>query len=174
MSENKITKNTFEKLFNEYYNPLCNFVLGITKDKNKAEDVVQDVFVQMWKKRDSITIDKNLKSYLFAAAKNKAIEWLRRENLFKKFESSADGKKFLQGDTEDLSYKYEMLEKLNHSIRQLPTKCQKVFRLGKINGLTYAEIAEEMDISVKTVENQMSRALKLLRNMMFESKSDKL
>ena len=99
---------------------------------------------------------------------------MRREKLFDKYAESQATKLNLTGDSEEIAMKYEMLEKLNSSIRQLPPKCQQVFKLGKINGLTYAEISEELNISVKTVENQMSRALKLLRTMVYENKPKKL
>jgi RNA polymerase sigma-70 factor (ECF subfamily) len=169
MAVDTINKKSFEHLFDLYYNPLCNFALSISKDYDKAEDIVQEVFVQIWKKRSSLAIDKNIKNYLFTATKNKAIEWLRREKLFDKYAESQVIQDFNRNDVDELAQKYEMLEKLYSSVRQLPPKCQQVFKLGKINGLTYAEISEELNISVKTVENQMSRALKLLRTMVFKN-----
>lgn len=131
-------------------------------DKAKAEDVVQDVFVQMWEKRNEINITRSLQSYLFQATRNKVIEWIRKEKLFLEYEKSERFKNE-QVDVDHEAEKYMRLEKLYTYVRQLPPKCKEVFIMSKVNGLTYHEIAEELNISVKTVENQIGRALHLLR-----------
>jgi RNA polymerase sigma-70 factor (ECF subfamily) len=156
------SEKTYKKLFETYYNPLCNFAYKLLGDKAKAEDVVQDVFVQMWEKRNRLNINKSIQAYLFQATKNKVIEWVRKEKLFLEYEQSER----LKSNTEDLDQeaeKYMRLEKLYTYVRQLPPKCQEVFIMSKMNGLTYREIAEDLNISIKTVENQIGRALHLLR-----------
>lgn len=156
------SEKTYRALFETYYNPLCNFAYRMLKDRDKAEDVVQDVFLQIWEKRSRITIDSSLQSYLFQATRNKVIEWIRKEKLFLEYEQSERIKEEL-ADVDQEAEKFMRLEKLYTFIRQLPPKCQEVFILSKVNGLTYREIAEDLNISVKTVENQIGRALHLLR-----------
>jgi len=163
-----LTKQDFKQLFEDYYNPLCNFANSILYDSTKAEDAVQDVFVKMWQKKENLDGMENIKSYLFRATKNKSIEYLRKLKLDKKL-SEENGRRLELSssiNTDDEADKYLLKEKLFKSIRQLPPKCRQVFTMSKINGLTYLEIAEELEISPKTVENQIGRALRLLRDMM--------
>ncbi len=163
-----MTKQEFKKLFEQYYNPLCNFANTILYDSIKAEDAVQDVFVKMWQKKESLRDMENLKSYLFTATKNKCIEYLRKLKLDRKLSEENESRLEMSSsiNIDDEADKYVLKEKLFNSIRQLPPKCQSVFTMSKINGLTYSEIADELDISPKTVENQIGRAMRLLREMM--------
>jgi len=162
-----LDKNRFKEVFKEYYNPLCNFAASITSDRKMAQDVVQDVFTKLWDKRNDLVINSSEKSYLFQAVKHRAFELLRkRKNESKlnvsEFEESYSSEK----DLEDQASKYMLKEYLYSSIRQLPPKCQEIFVLNKVNGLTYSEIADDLDISVKTVENQIGRAYRKLRILM--------
>lgn len=163
-----MTKQEFKLLFEQYYNPLCNFANSILYDSAKAEDAVQDVFVKMWQKKDKIGGLENPKSYLFQATKNKCIEYLRKLKLDQKLSLENERRLEMSSsiNSDDEAEKYVLKEKLFNSIRQLPPKCRNVFTMSKINGLTYSEIAEELGISPKTVENQIGRALRLLREMM--------
>ena len=159
-----LNEHNFKLVFREFYNPLCNFSASIVKDDKLAQDVVQDVFTHLWDKRESIVISENKKSYLFSAVKNKSIEKLRQKmteaqaaNAMQRIQSSAIE---IQAD------KYMLREHINNSIRQLPPKCREIFEMSKMNGLTYTEIAEELNISVKTVENQMGKAYRILRKVL--------
>ena len=166
------SKAEYKRTFEEYYNPLCNFAFKIVNRKDLAEDVVQEVFVQIWQKRENIKLKASIKNYLFQSTRNKAIEILRKkklENDYKEHELSLKTEAY---EIEEEANNYMLKERLKRSIRQLPPKCQEIFVMSKMNGLTYAEIAEELDLSVKTVENQMGRALKLLREMLLKKKSD--
>ncbi len=166
------SKEEYRRVFEEFYNPLCNFAHKYVENSDAAEDVVQEVFVQMWQKRDQIVLTTSMKSYLFQSTRNKAIEILRRRKLQKAYveEESHKADSFYEIDNE--ADNYMIKEQLNKSIRQLPPKCQKIFVLSKMNGLTYGEIAEELNLSVKTVENQIGRGLKLLRGMLTKMRSD--
>lgn len=134
-------------------------------DTQIAQDIVQDAFVNYWNKRDELKADVNTKAYLFASVRNKALEILRRDKMK---ESHQDKIKHLEAlrhedNIEAEAEKYVRLEKVYAAIKTLPTKCQEVFSLSKINGLSYQEIADYKGISIKTVENQVVRALKILR-----------
>lgn len=156
-----IDETKFKSVFKAYYNPLCNFASSIVNDKKLAQDVVQDVFTNLWAKRKSLQLGEQEKSYLFTAVKNKALEKLRKKA------SDADVAQVLtimrDQSVEAQADKYLLREEINKSVRQLPPKCQQIFKLSKENGLTYSEIAEELGISVKTVENQIGKAYRMLR-----------
>jgi RNA polymerase sigma-70 factor (ECF subfamily) len=162
-----LDKNRFREVFKEYYNPLCNFASSITSDRKMAQDIVQDVFTKLWDKRNELEIKTNEKSYLFQAVKHRAFELLRKRQNEKELdlgnvEEAIDTEK----EIEDLAANFMLKEFLYNSIRQLPPKCQEIFVLNKINGLTYSEIADDLNISVKTVENQIGKAYRKLRVLM--------
>lgn len=166
------SKEDYKATFEEYYNPLCNFAFKIIKRKDLAEDIVQEVFVQMWQKREQINLTSSIRNYLFQSTRNRAIEIIRR----KKLETDYVKHELHQADTSyeinEEANNHMLKEQLLRSIRQLPPKCQEIFVLSKMNGLTYREIAEELNLSVKTVENQIGRGLKLLREMLTKMRSD--
>ncbi len=167
-----MTKEEFKILFQEYYNPLCNFAKKIVVDDSKAEDAVQDVFVKLWHSKDKLNTIKYPKTYLFQATRYKCIEYLRKQTLDRELSKENEKRIELSSSlsTDEEADKYLLKEKLYKSIRQLPPKCQEVFAMSKINGLTYAEIAAELDIATKTVENHIGKALRLLREMMNNNK----
>lgn len=162
-----LDKNRFREVFKKYYNPLCNFATTIVNDHKMAQDAVQDVFTKLWDKRESLSIDTNEKSYLFQAVKNRSLELLRKKKSDSKV-SKADYSDVYDNSVEldEQAKKYMLKEYLYTSIRQLPPKCQEIFVLNKINGLTYKEIANDLDISIKTVENQIGKAYRKLRTIM--------
>ncbi len=149
-----------------HHNALCNFAFSILDDKDMAKDVVQDVFLNLWQKRDQLNIDTDVKSYLFTSTRNKCIEFIRKMKLVKKYEDFVRQTQSNEFNIEEDADKYMRKERLYASIRQLPPKCKEVFLMSKQNGLTYSEIADELSISPKTVENHMGRALRLLREML--------
>ena len=162
-----LDKNRFKKVFKEYYNPLCNFAASITSDRKMAQDVVQDVFTKLWDKRNEITINTSEKSYLFQAVKFRAFEILRKRKNESKLDLSDFEESYnAESEIDEQARKYMLKEYLFNSIRQLPPKCQEIFVMNKVNGLTYSEIADDLDISVKTVENQIGKAYRKLRILM--------
>ncbi len=156
-------KSDFRHIFDQYYNPLCNFAFHIVHSRSVAEDIVQDVFTRMWEKRNDIESGQNLRGLLFTAAKNKALEYLRSSSRRTAMHQAANSLWQLREPVEEVAHKYLVMEKLNSSLRHLSPKCREVFVLHKMNGLTYSEIAQSLGISVKTVENHMIKALKILR-----------
>ncbi len=164
-----LDKSTYKRLFDDHYRPLCNFAYRINGDIDKAEDIVQDIFVKIWNQKDLLQEDKNIKSYIYTMVRNHTLEIMRREGIGLKVSKEI---LYLHTDENELSIeeeeieKYRLIDKIYVSIRQLPPKCSEVFTLSKVNGLTYTQIAERMNISVKTVESHMSKALRLLREML--------
>ena len=165
-------KSSFKNLFELHYSPLCNFAYRITDDIDQAEDIVQDIFVKVWNDPDLLDGNKNINSYVYSMVRNRALEVIRRENISQKINQQLE---YIQNNAADANVEEDEIEKLllleqiYVSIRQLPPKCSEVFTLSKVNGLTYVQIAEKMNISVKTVENHMGKALRLMRELLTKS-----
>lgn len=161
MSKN--VKRQFKELFEAYYTPLCNYAAAILKDKAAAEDIVQKLFIQCWEKNSFLEM-KNTEAYLLRGAKYKCIDYLRaRKAKVDHLESiSADEVSVLQSDLKEEN----IIPLLHFFASSLPTKTREVFLLSRIEGYSNKEIADKLAISVKTVENQMTRALRQMRELL--------
>ncbi|WP_341214730.1 RNA polymerase sigma-70 factor [uncultured Wocania sp.] len=153
----------FKVLFDKYYNTLVAYVKTFTKDKQSSEDIVQQVFVELWLKRHQLNISISVKGYLFTVAYRTYIDSIRsikrRDNLLDDLKE----KLLRESIIEDENTKNRRLNKLRFIINSLPPKCRKILELNKFHGLKYSEIAEKLDISNKTVESQMRIAYKKIR-----------
>lgn len=160
-----LDEKIYKSLFEDYYEPLCNIAYRYLKDTDATEDVVQEVFTYLWRKRKELSIKSNIKSYLFSSVKNKCIEKIRRGKIESKFISEALANESYEEEyNPDIELeKLALAQKLYASIDELPKKCSLIFKMAKLEGLTYNEISEELDLSVKTIESQMRRAFILLR-----------
>jgi RNA polymerase sigma-70 factor, ECF subfamily len=158
-------KIKYEDMFRTYFTSLCYFARKYITDLDTCKEIVHTVFVNVWEKRDEFDFDKQAKSYLFTAVYNRCMNHLR------------DQKKFIDNESEDLTLirdenslpgdyieAAELETQIWKIINALPDGCKKVFILNRFEGKKYAEIANELGISVKTVETQMSKALKTLRD----------
>lgn len=155
-------ERAFEFAFHEYYASLIRFSYSFVKDQNKAESIVQEVFIKLWEKRDTLSNIENLMSYLMSMVHNQSIDFLRKE----KAESKAYLKVRLEkseNTTEEQISKNEFEESLLHSLQKLPERCRTAFELSRFEGLQNKEIAQKMEISIKGVEALIGRSLKLLR-----------
>lgn len=157
----------YELIFRRYYVSLCGFATRFVQQPEIAEEIVQNIFLKLWEKRGSITIQSSLKSYLFRAVHNGCNNHLthaKTENKFLTFTRDAIVKQQLLTDPvlDSLTYK-ELDEHITKAIDSLPAECKKIFKMSRFDGLKYAEIADRLGISVKTVETQISRALVRLR-----------
>ena len=151
-------------LFSTYFSPLAGVAYRIVQDQDAAKDIVQDVFVRLWTHRDTLQITTSLNSYLRRSVVNASIDHKRR--FYEKNKQSLEG----QGEWEDVTTTAEeklreedTKQQINRAISTLPERCRLIFILSRYEELTYAQIAEKLDISVKTVENQMTKALKVLK-----------
>ena len=154
----------FEQLFRSYYSDLCSYLRTIVNELEVIEEIVQDLFVYIWENRKIFSPRGNLKSYLFKAVRNKAINYYKHETVKR---HSIEELKLIYfsgiGDVEKQFDANEINQLITKSVTLLPEKCREIFTLVKFNGLTYQETAEVLNLSVKTIENQMGRALKKLR-----------
>lgn len=156
-----VNKESFKYLFDQYYNPLCNYVAHTFNADAEAEDIVMDVFTHIWSLNGKFEDISNPKSYLFKSVHNKALERIRAKKVqILPFETE----KYVVTDyKEENSDNFMLKEKIYQSIRQLPKQCQLIFVKAKIDGLSYKEIAVDLGLSIKTIENQMSKALRLVK-----------
>jgi RNA polymerase sigma-70 factor (ECF subfamily) len=167
LSENRIqikTRADFEVMFKTHYSALCSYAHGFLKDPDAAEEVVQEVMFRVWTGRESIVIETSLRSYLFRAVRNGCMNVLKHLNIreeYKSFREREMGE--TQRSKEDEMIVSELEQKIREAIDHLPVERRKVFILSRYDGLTYGQIAEKLGLSVKTVENQMGKALKSLR-----------
>ena len=152
-----------ELVFKQYYEVLCRTAIRITKDQGLAEDTVQEVMFELYKKADKADKIESLIGYLKRSVYNRSLNKIKGNRDF----VDADEVSYELGDNESNSQEimeYDELEQYLHKvIDSLPEKCRLVFVLNRFEQLSYKEVAEKMNISVKTVENQMSKALKILR-----------
>lgn len=158
--------HTFERIFKEHHSHCLAFATHYIGDPYEAEEVVQLVFSQLWEKRANIAILGSERSYLFSAIRNTAISQWRKQTVRSEKETSF-GK--MQDVEVHMSLQARELEgKLELALDKLPERCREVFVLSRKQQLKYAEIASVMNISVKTVENQMGKALKILHQELRE------
>jgi RNA polymerase sigma-70 factor (ECF subfamily) len=158
-----ITPKTFRKLFELYYEPLCRSLNYYTRDAQAIEEIVEDVFVALWEDRHQLHIE-HIKTYLFSATRYRALNYLRdrqrQTTLLETWMQDAWQQK--QGQ-EILNYD-ELIPQLQKAIDILPKRCREIFELSRKEQLTYRQIAQNLHISNKTVESQMSIALRKIRD----------
>lgn len=151
----------FERLFREHYKPLCAFARQYVKDGERAEDLVQDLFFRLWQDREKVSVTTSVKAYLFASVRNRCLNVLATGARMRPLDEEADD----HGTEEGLSEEERMhrLARVHAAIEALPEERGRIFKLSRYEGLKYNEIAVRLGISPKTVENQMGKALKTLR-----------
>jgi RNA polymerase sigma-70 factor, Bacteroides expansion family 1 len=162
----------FTTLFERYYDALCAFAAGFLTSRAEAEEIVEDVFVRVWELRERLEVRDSMKSYLYAATRNRALNQLRRERLEWRWVNDEtmcrdvpEAARTEHGIDDEL-YAADFARAIDVAVDRLPPRCRQVFLLHRQHGLTYSEIAVALGISPKTVENQLGRALKQLRTLL--------
>jgi RNA polymerase sigma-70 factor (ECF subfamily) len=154
----------FEKLFHLFYERLSRYAWSMLDDKDAAEEIVQDVFVKFWENRASTEIHTALRPYLFKTVHNRCLNVIRHLNVRADYQKEqAYVESTIQWSVNDQLNEKELRQRIALAMEKLPPECRKVFRLSRFEELSYKEIAEFLDISVKTVENQMGKALRIMR-----------
>ncbi len=151
----------FEALFRLHYRPLCAFAVGYLKDMDRAEDLVQDLFFRLWLDREKVNITTSTKAYLYASVRNRCLNAVKAGARMRVVNEETEDLAAAEERSEDEHT--ERIARVQAAIEQLPEERRKVFKLSRYEGLKYHEIAERLGISVKTVENQMGKAFKTLR-----------
>ena len=154
----------FETLFRSYYEPLCRYAYTFVENKETSEEIVQDLFYTIWKDRQSLQIFTSVNGYLYRSVKNKSLQYLEKIKIRDEYRDSYPDNTDIESITpqEELEYK-ELEHYLQKSLCNLPERRRKIFCMNRMEGKKYNEIAKELNISVKTVEAEISKALKELR-----------
>lgn len=160
--------DSIEHLFKQYYPFVCNVIRSYVKDKAITEDIAQELFTELWVKRDQLTIHTSVPAYLRRMAVSRSLNYIRdsRKHDWDELDASTEMAPGLSGASIDVIQHMEGAElkkRIDSAIENLPEKCRITFLLSRREEMSYAEIAEHMEVSIKTVENQIGKALKLLR-----------
>jgi len=162
-------ENTFEMMFRTFYKPLCSYAYSFLQDRDEAEEVVQATFISIWEKRSAIEIQTSLKSYLYRMVRNSCLNVIKHEKVKQQHAAfqKSEGEPVHEAVSQSV-ISSELEEKIYKAMKALPEQCRLVFQLSRFEELKYAEIADQLQISVKTVENQMGKALKIMRSQLKE------
>lgn len=166
--ERVCTHNDFEKIYKLYYPKMFSFAKNYVLANEDAENIVQDVFLTLWERKEELELSCILTTYLFTLVKNRCLNFLRHQLIEEEY--SVEMKEefgFKLYALESMDYSYQSEEELQKIIERaleaLPPRCREIFVKSRIEGMKYKEISEELGISINTVENQMVTALKKLR-----------
>lgn len=158
-------QHALEDLYKKYYYRLCDFAFHYVRSFDLTEEIVSDVFLKIWKKRDSISVTGNFKAYLYTAIRNQALNYIEKEQNQNLLESLEDLDQNIVSEKyhpeQELLFK-EFKNSIEAFINTLPPRRRLVFKLSRLEGFTYREIADIMSISVSTVQNQMVEAVRQL------------
>lgn len=160
-------KKAFENLFREYYPYLCSFAKKYVDDIDESKDIVHNVFLNLWQKQGELDSERSLKPYLFKAVHNRCLNHIRDRKKIVRHDLMMEDEP-LESFIESSDYleQSELELKIAKCIDELPDSCRHIFKLSRFEEKKYKEIADQMGISVKTVEGQMTKALKILRTQL--------
>lgn len=156
-------EEAYHELFKQFYEPLCFFANRYLQDMDASQDLIQELLSYLYENRDRIVISTSLKAFLYRSVTNRSLNQLKHEK--RKQENHRE----VAYHTETASFEEameisELQARINELIAELPPQCEKIFRMSRMEHLSNQEIAEELNISKRTVETQISKALKILRN----------
>ena len=159
----------FDYLFNYYYSSLCAFSMQYLQDQNAVEDLIQDFFVSLWIEAAELKICTSLRAYLFRGVKNRCLDIKKHQKVTEKYRTymlfSADGQ---DNSIDHYLAESELRQAIEKSLKKLQPRCREIFVLSRLNGSTNQEISERLGISKRTVELQVTNALKILRKELIE------
>lgn len=162
-----VDQDTFEQVFKVHFKALHSYAYAILKDMDMAEEIVQTVFLKLWEKKETIRINTSLKAYLFKTVYYDSLNHLKHEKVKMKHWDHIHYE-LKQGAAQEsgeplIGQEKELQQRLDQALNLLPEKCRMVFQLSRFEELKYREIADRLNISIKTVEAHMGKALKTLR-----------
>jgi RNA polymerase sigma-70 factor (ECF subfamily) len=159
-------EKAFKMLFDYYYKHLVIFAIRYVDDKDLSESIVQNVFVKLWEKREALQID-SVHAYLITAVRNQCQNELKHQKIVRAYE-----KNFIPNEwmAETVYPDEEVMARINQVIDQMPEQRRKIFKMNRLDGMRYKEIADKLEISPKTVEVQIGKALKYLRDNLIQLK----
>lgn len=155
-------EKVYEQLFRTHYASLVSFSISYVAEIESAEEIVQDVFLNIWSKSETLKVHTSIKSYLFGAVRNASLNYLKHLKVEKAYVEEQIMQLDKSDDVNQLELD-ELKDKIFHALDKIPQKCREIFELNRFEGKRYKEVADELNISLKTVENQMGKALKIMR-----------
>jgi RNA polymerase sigma-70 factor, ECF subfamily len=157
----------FEMYFKSFYQPLCSYAYTFLHDRDEAEEIVQSTFLSVWEKRATLKVHTSSKSYMYAMVRNACLNVIKHEKIKQRYvgEEIALAQPGYESVAQTVA-STELETRIQVAIEKLPEQCRLVFKLSRFEELKYNEIAEQLDISVKTVENHMGKALKIMREQL--------
>ena len=165
----KQDEKAFEEVFKTYYKPLHAYAFTLLKEEAAAEEMVQNVFYKLWERSESLHIAGSIAAYLYRAVHNASLNYVKHQKVRSEHQLYVSHR---SGQNNDHAAKRvqlkELEDHLRHSLNDLPEQCRTIFQLSRFEELRYKEIADHLDISIKTVENQMGKALKILRSKLVD------
>ncbi|MDB2657069.1 RNA polymerase sigma-70 factor [Crocinitomicaceae bacterium] len=162
-----MTITDYESTFREHYEPLTRYAHSILKNQEEAEDAVQKLFIKFWEKRFELQID-NIRAYLYRATYNTCLNQVKSNKNSLRHVPESEVQVHASDDASDGVLSEELQKQIQDAIEVLPEKCRQVFHLSRFEEKTYKEISEELNISVKTVENHIAKALRIMRTELAE------
>lgn len=166
LSEAIIDGELLESYFRQYFEVLHRYAYTIVKDSDEAKDVVQHVFLQLWQRKNDIAIRQSVRSYLYTATHNTSLNSLRGSKTRVTHQQKAAAGTSYTGNMQEEIDSREIRKEILAALDHLPEKCRDIFYKNRFEEKTYAEIAAELNLSVKTVEAQMGKALRILREVL--------
>ncbi len=153
---------TFEGVFHAYYKALAVYAKTILKDMDEAEDIVQQVFISMWEKRENLEVRTSLRALLYKSVHNACLNRIKQQTVRTKYVAEVQYQS-QEGKADDGMQQKELQKKIEQALEALPEQCGIIFRMSRFEHLKYQEIADQLGLSIKTVENQMGKALKIMK-----------
>ena len=152
----------FRLVFDSCYESLCRYAFTILKNTQEAEDIVQFMFLKLWDKREQLNIRQTVRSYLFKSVYHRCINHLEHKKIISNYQRNSQSIPSQDVQSPEI-FPDELGESIRNAIEKLPPRCKRIFILSRYEELTYAEIAQRLDISVNTIQNQICKALRILR-----------
>jgi RNA polymerase sigma-70 factor (ECF subfamily) len=154
--------STFEMVFRDYYKPLVRYGTTFLKDSDEAEDIVQQVFVSLWEKRTQLDIHTSIRAVLYKSVQNACLNKIKHLKIRNNYTEELKATVAYE-DSSDPAQVNELNERIRVAMETMPEQCGRIFKMSRFEQLRYQEIADQLGLSVKTVENQMGKALKIVR-----------
>ncbi|MBK7709818.1 MAG: RNA polymerase sigma-70 factor [Bacteroidales bacterium] len=159
----------FTEIFSVYYKDLVLFAYSFTHEKEDSEEIVQDVFVKLWEDHEKINISTSIKSYLLKSIQNKCIDWHRHKKVINHHSNYIIENSLLyEYDTDNYILSSEMELIIEKALASLPENVKETFEMSRFEGMKYQEIADKLNVSVRTIEVRISKALELLRESLID------
>jgi len=156
-------EGAFDSVFRAHYPHLVRMAESVVRERALAEEIAQEVMLELWRRRESLTVEQSFRAYLIRSTRNRALNHIRHQRIVEREAASAAVDSPSSPSAEEEILGVELEQAVRDAIDGLPDNCREIFRLSREHGLRYIEIASAMEISVKTVEKRMGQALAELR-----------